>query len=330
MRLIALSSLACAISNAGGLGFIGAGSDASTLDDELAKCRSSLTVESSAGTLPVGVGFLLWAGDKLLQDSLPVLERYKPAAVWLFGHEHTDQLARWTTETRRVTDSKSKIWIQIGTVREALEAVKSCQPDVLVVQGTDAGGHGLEKCAGLLTLLPEVSDAVTDYCQANSVAVPTLIGAGGISEGRGAAAALTLGASGIVMGTRYLAAPESNMAKGYQDAVLDASDGGVNTARGKLYDTLRGTRDWPAHYGGRSVLNESWHDAAKGMSVEENQKLYDEALKQGDAGWGAKARLTTYAGTGVGLVRRVQPAAEITREVREGAVRVLKQSSSWM
>jgi len=122
-----------------------------------------------------------------------------------------------------------------------------------------------------------------------------------------------------VMGTRYLACPESNMAKGYQDAVLNASDGGVNTARGKLYDSLRGTTDWPTRYGGRSVLNDSWYDAAKGMSFEENKKLHDEALKKGNDGWGANARLTTYAGTGVGLVRDVKPAANVTREVRENA-----------
>jgi nitronate monooxygenase len=143
--------------------------------------------------------------------------------------------------------------------------------------------------------------------------------------GRGVAAALALGAQGVVMGTRYLACPEANIAKGYQDAVLHASDGGVNTARGKLYDSLRGTTDWPAHYGGRSVLNESWHDAAKGMSLEENKRRHDEALTTGDEGWGEKARLTTYAGTGVGLVKSVKSAADITQEVREDAVRIIKR-----
>jgi nitronate monooxygenase len=67
-------------------------------------------------------------------------------------------------------------------------------------------------------------------------------------------------------------------------------------------------------------LNESWHDAAKGMSFEENKKLHDEALKKGNDGWGENARLTTYAGTGVGLVRDIKPAAEVTRDVREHAV----------
>jgi nitronate monooxygenase len=307
------------------LGFIGAGSDASTLEHELQQSKQLLKVESTDGVLPVGVGFLLWAGDKLLQDALPILERHKPAAVWLFADEHPDQLATWTKECRRVTSNKTKIWIQVGTVADALQAVKSCQPDVLVVQGSDAGGHGLEKCAGLISLLPEVDDAVSSYCRENNIPTPTLIAAGGIMDGRGVAASIALGASGVVMGTRYLACPESNMAKGYQDAILQASDGGVNTARGKLYDSLRGTTDWPARYGGRSVLNESWHDAAKGMSFEENKKLHDEAIKKGDEGWGENARLTTYAGTGVGLVKDVKPAADVTRKVREHAVRIMKK-----
>ena len=334
MRLIALSKLASEVSKAGGLGFIGAGSDVSTLAAELDKVRSSRmdsqVLANVTDVLPVGVGFLLWAGDKLLQDALPLLEKYRPAAVWLFAPTEPGQLAHWTKETRRVTQDRTKIWIQIGTVADAIECTRSCQPDILVVQGSDAGGHGLEKCAGLVSLLPEVDDAVSALCAKQELKKPLLVAAGGIMEGRGAAAAVMLGASGIVMGTRYLATHEANLPKGYQDAVLEASDGGVTTERGKLYDTLRGTTDWPLRYGGRGILNESHRDAAKGMSVEDNKKLYDDALKSGDGGWGEKARLTTYAGTGVGLVKEVMSAAAITEEVREDAKRIVKRVSSGM
>jgi nitronate monooxygenase len=332
MRLIALSKLAVEVSGAAGLGFLGAGSDASTLDAELAQVRK--LVEASAelkrfqDVLPVGVGFLLWAGERLLNEALPILEKHKPAVVWLFAPSHFDVLARWTKEVRRVTHNRTKIWIQVGTVKEAAEVTAACRPDVLVVQGTDAGGHGLEKSAGLISLLPEVNDAVNALCKANGIQKPILLAAGGIMEGRGSAAALTLGASGIVLGTRYLASPEANIAKGYRDAILRASDGGVATERGKLYDTLRGTTDWPLCYGGRGVLNQSYHDAVQGMSIEENKRLYEEALKNGDGGWGANARLTTYAGTGVGLVRDVKTAAAITEEGREDAKAILRRVSS--
>lgn len=332
MRLIALASLATEISRAGGLGFVGAGSDISQLDSILTEVRqmqsTAQVLKDVKDVLPVGVGFLLWAGEKLLKESLPILEKYKPAAVWLFAPNELQQFVQWTEEVRRVTDGKTKIWIQIGTVAEALEITKTCQPDVLVVQGQDAGGHGLEKAAGLVPLLPEVDDEVSALCSAKGIQKPILIATGGIMDGRGAAAAIALGAAGVTMGTRYLAAPEANIAKGYRDAVLDASDGGVWTKRGKLYDTLRGTRDWPERYGGRGVLNESFFDAEKGMDQDENQRLYDEAMKKGDDGWGAKARLATYAGTGVGLIKNIKSAARITDEVREDAKRILKQASA--
>lgn len=332
MRLIALASLATEISRSGGLGFVGAGSDVSQLDSILTEVKqlqaTAQVLQDVKDVLPIGVGFLLWAGEKLLTDALPLLAKYKPAAVWLFAPSDLQQFVQWTEDVRRVTDGRTRIWIQIGTVAEALEVTKTCHPDVLVVQGQDAGGHGLEKAAGLVPLLPEVDDELTALCSAKHLSKPVLIAGGGIMDGRGAAAAITLGAAGVTMGTRYLAAPEANIAKGYRDAVLGAGDGGISTKRVKLYDTLRGTRNWPERYGGRGVLNETWFDAEKGMCAEENQRLYDEALKKGDDGWGEKARLATYAGAGVGLMKNVKSAARITEEVREDAKRVLKQASA--
>ncbi|KAK5108267.1 hypothetical protein LTR62_008651 [Meristemomyces frigidus] len=331
MRLIALSKLATAVSSAGGLGFIGAGSDVSTLEKEIQDVQKlasqSPALRDVKDVLPVGVGFLLWAGDKLLDDALPILANYKPAAIWLFAPSDPQQLVRWTQKTREASNNISKIWIQVGTVADALSATQDCHPDVLVIQGSDAGGHGLMKSSGLISLLPEVSDSLDELCRKNpSIHKPALVATGGIMEARGAAAALTLGASGICMGTRYLATPEANITQGYRNAVLAASDGGVTTARGHLYDTLRGTTSWPERYGGRGVLNLTWRDAEKGMSTEENKRLYEAAVEKGDNGWGDEGRLTTYAGAGVGLVRNVKSAAEVTKEVGEGARRVLEGS----
>jgi nitronate monooxygenase len=199
---------------------------------------------------------------------------------------------------------------------------------VLVVQSHDAGGHGLHYAAGLIPLFPEINDAISDLCSKENMRKPVLVAAGGILESRTAAAALSLGASGLVMGTRYLASPEANIMQGYRDDVLASSDGGQQTDRTKLYDQLRGTTDWPDEYGGRSVLNHSYYDHADGLSLEENKRRYEEALKNGDAGWGEKGRLTTYAGTGVGLTRKVQGAAEITEEVRDGAKNVLAAAAA--
>lgn len=186
-----------------------------------------------------------------------------------------------------MSKGKTKIWVQIGTVTDAIEVARSCHPDVLVVQGADAGGHGLAQGAGIMSLLPEVADSLRSI---GMKSIP-LVAAGGIVEGRGTPACLALGGHGVVMGTRFLASKEANIAKGYQDDVLRTNDGGRNTVRTSVYDTLRGT-DWPRQYNGRGIINHSYLDAQKGMVMDENKRLYQEALQKGDLEWGQSGRVT--------------------------------------
>jgi nitronate monooxygenase len=207
--------------------------------------------------------------------------------------------------------------VQVGSVKEALDVVSSVHVDVLVVQGTDAGGHGLAQGAGLIALVPEVHDALSDIENK-----PVIIAAGGIADSRGAAAALVLGAAGVCMGTRFLAATEANVAKGYRDEVLRARDGGQSTRRTKVYDNLRGT-NWAESHNARGIVNKSYFDALGGMDEEENRRLYQEEMEKGDAGWGEQARMTAYAGSAVGLVKKVMGAGDIVKEVREGAGKLL-------
>lgn len=219
--------------------------------------------------------------------------------------------------------------MQIGCVEQAIEGLRVAEPDVLVVQGTDAGGHGLVRGASVVSLVPEVNDAVDGFvkhkrAKGRNVRKPVLLAAGGIMEERGAAAALVLGASGVCMGTRFLGSREAVIAKGYQNEVLRASDGGQNTVRTKVYDEVRGTPGWADTHNGRSLINKTYVDWENGMDHEENKKLYEAEILKGDDGWGVQGRMTTYAGTGVGLVKKVLGAGEIVREVREGAVNVLR------
>jgi len=195
-----------------------------------------------------------------------------------------------------------------------IEVARRCRPDVLVLQGADAGGHGLRRSASIISLLPECVDAMEKEWFRG---IP-VIAAGGIVDGRGVAAALMLGASGVSMGTRFLASMEANISQGYREDVIKATDGGVSTARTDLYDRLRGTTGWPEYYDGRAVVNVSFFDYERGMADGENKKLYEEASRMGDEGWGEKGRMTTYAGTGVGLVRRVMPAGLIVWELLSG------------
>ncbi|QSS50099.1 2-nitropropane dioxygenase [Histoplasma capsulatum var. duboisii H88] len=339
MLAIASPNLAVSVTRAGGLGFIGAGFDVSSLETLLSQAAELVSKPSSppipnytynkdddddtsSSPLPIGIGLLNWGAD--LDLALPVLAKQPPAALWLFAARDPDPastFAAWAREVRRATHNRTRIWIQIGSVAEALEAAARAQPDVLVVQGSDAGGHGLARSASIVSLVPEVKDALV---RAGHGGIP-LVAAGGIADGRGVAAALCLGAQGVVMGTRFLASAEATVSRGYQAEVLRVADGGVSTVRTTVYDAVRGYNAWPAQYDGRGVVNETLRDKEAGMDDAENQRLYKEEMAKGDAGWGPTGRMTTYAGTGIGLVREVKSAEEIVRGVVAEAKEILEE-----
>ena len=325
MRLIALAPLAVAVTKAGGFGFLAAGTDTSDLKAELERARTLLQKSPIKGVdptiLPIGVGFINWGAN--LSTALGAIKIHTPAAVWFFAPKRNEDLIDWTERVRTMTGGKTKVWVQIGTVTDALHVAQACAPDVLIVQGADAGGHGLAQGAGIVSLLPEVADALRDIEMGH---IP-LIAAGGIVEGRGTAACLALGATGVVMGTRFLASKEANIIKGYQDSVLRTWDGGLTTVRTSVYDILRGITGWPARYNGRGIINQSFLDSQNGVSIEDNKNLYNEALQKGDGGWEENGRLTAYAGSGVGLVKEVVSAQNIVEEVRRDAMGTMSKLS---
>ncbi|KAF3919565.1 hypothetical protein ABW20_dc0102660 [Dactylellina cionopaga] len=322
MRLIAGPPLAHAVSSSGGFGFLAAGLDVSSLPQLLIDFKTLLSTSpianSTSDVLPLGIGFILYGADLELTLKIFSEQGNTPAAVWLFAPIDGEQLKLWADGIRSATNNKTKIWVQVSSVAAAIEAIKLASADVLVIQGADAGGHGRYASAGLISLVPEAVDAVTEYCSKSGAKTPDFIATGGISDSRGVKAALALGAGGAALGTRYLASNEAKIAKGYRDAILRATDGGVSTVRTDVYDQLRGTTGWPKEYGGRGVVNKSYEDAISGaVGFEENKKLYKQAEARGDLGWeGEEARMTTYAGTAVGLVKTVMGAADITKELR--------------
>jgi nitronate monooxygenase len=326
MRIMSGPALATAVSRAGGLGFVGPGAKTQDTAADLAEASALIQKDpvsstlSSAHPLPVGVGFQLWSDD--LHIAATAIKQFKPCAAWLYAPRQNDEYDVWS---RRIRDAspETQIWIQIGTVKEAESLLKAAErPDVVVVQGAESGGHGRAKDGlGLMVLLPEIADALS------SSSIP-LIAAGGITDGRGVAAALCLGASGVAMGTRFLAAYEARISRGYQDEVVRASDGAVSTTRTLLYNHLRGTKGWPEAYSPRTIINKSFVEQQEGKSFEELKKLHDEALKTGDLGWGPQGRLATYAGAGVGLIHEVKKAGDIVRDVQQEAGRRVESAST--
>lgn len=324
MKVMAGPELAVAVSSAGGLGFVGPGNKTSDTGTALDRVRELIAtpgtpaaMQSAGHVLPVGVGFQTWTDD--MKTAVSAIGEHRPCAAWLFAPRNgQEELDLWTRHIRGASP-RTQIWIQVGTVREALQALHSkTPPDVLVIQGAEAGGHGRATDGiGIITLLPEVSDA------AGSLDIP-LVAAGGIIDGRAAAAAFCLGAAGIAMGTRFLASTEARISKGYQNEVVRASDGGISTTRTTLYNLLRGTVGWPEAFSPRTIINRSYEEHVAGKSFGELKALHDEALKTGDAAWGPGGRTATYAGAGVGLIHDVRDARSIVTGIRDDALNILK------
>jgi len=320
MASSATAPLAVAVTNAGGLGQIGSANDLKTLDGHLTSAAKELQ-RTSEGLLPIGVGFLLFLAD--VEDAMAVLEKHRPAVVWLFAAKQVRDYAVWAGRVRQLLP-RSMVWVQVGSVQDSLRVAREAKPDVLVVQGSDAGGHGLARSAGLLTVLPEVRDALVEAGLGDVM----VVGSGGVTDGRAVAAALALGADGVVMGTRFLAATETNLHPNWRAELLEAKDGGQRTVKSMLFDELRGPSIWPEGYDGRGLANASSADFESGVGIDEVRKLFAEASQETDGGFGlgGKGRAAMWAGTGVGLVKKEQSAAEIVEEVRNGAQRALEDA----
>jgi nitronate monooxygenase len=327
----ATAPLASAVSLHGGIGLIGAVADMTALEKELQIARRTFidagVMRDETEAMPLGVGFLPFVLE--MSKAVEVVRKYKPRIVWLsFAREMCD-FATWA-EAMREASPQTKIWIMLGRVSAALEVVVRAKPDVLVMQGADAGGHGFERSAGIVSIVPETIDAL----EAAGYGHVPVLAAGGVVDGRGVAAALSLGAKGVIMGTRFLASHECLVPHPvYREVILKAKDGGEATVRAKVFDELRGPNIWPEAYDGRAIRNMSWQDEANGAEVKEIQERYAEAAKGEDGGYapngeGAKGRTMVWAGAGVGLVNKMQNAADILVEVRKGAKKALEVARS--
>lgn len=323
MSGFATSDLAAAVTRANGLGLIGFLSDPQELDLQLQQASLLLkNQEDKSETvypndiLPIGVGVIIFGMP--LSSFLPIVAKHKPAIVWLSFGDAND-FKSWT-EGIRDTSPETKIWVQIGTVSAALETARACQPDVLVLQGSDAGGHGHAHSSSIITLIPEVADALAQDGFDGDRRIP-LIATGGIMDGRGVAAAMTLGAAGAVMGTRFLAARETVIPEEYQREILAASDGGQSTVRSRVFDEMRAPSIWPGLYDGRCLRNRVYDEWEQGVSIEEIRQHVTASRAQ--SGEGFRDANSLWVGAGVGLVKRVDSAGDIVETVREDARRLL-------
>jgi nitronate monooxygenase len=303
MAFIGGGRLAAAVSKAGGLGLIGGGyGDEPWLREQVA----------AAGDERVGSGFITWSLEKQPQ-LLEIALAGTPAAIFLsFGNPEPF--------VGRIKRAGVPLVCQVQTVADARHAI-AVGADVVVAEGAEAGGHGQRR--GTITLVPEIADLIA--AQAPDV---LLCAAGGIADGRGLAAALALGADGVVVGTRFWASTEALVDPRLHPAVLSAS--GDDTVRSKVIDILRGYDTWPARYDMRtlrSAATERWHgrEAELRAVAKVEAARYADAVARGDA-----PNVSPIVGEAIGLVHAIEPAQTILNRMVSEAEAILAAGPAWI
>lgn len=284
-------TLAAAVSDAGGLGLIGAGyGDADWLIREF----------ENSGKTRVGVGFITWSLAE--QPSLlDIALEYKPVAVMFsFGN--------YLPFLPAVRDSGAKIICQVQTLAQAREAA-AAGVDLIVAQGTEGGGHGGARST--FTFVPAVVDAVAP--------IP-VVAAGGVADGRGLAAALMLGAAGVLVGTRFFASEEALGHANAKRFIVDSE--GDSTLRTRVFDIVRGY-PWPEHITGRVPLNRfsaQWHgrEAALYTDLDRQKADYQQAVGNSDTD-----TAVVFAGEAVDMIDSVESARDIVERIVNKAENLL-------
>jgi len=278
-------ALAAAVSNAGGLGLLGGG------NGDLDWLARELPVVAGGTGQPWGVGFQSWAVDRLAVESAL---RFRPRAVMLsFGDPRPF--------TGLIRAAGAVLIIQVTDLEEARQAVDA-GADVIVAQGTEAGGHGARHGWSTLPFVPVVADLAAP--------VPVLA-AGGIADGRGVAAALTLGAAGALIGTRFQATAESLASAEAKKAIVDGH--GEDTERSAVLDIARGSR-WPLTYTGRTLGHpflDQWRDREAELAADPDaRRAYQEGVARGDL-----PPEPVWAGQAADLIHDLPPAAILLRAI---------------
>ncbi len=197
----------------------------------------------------------------------------------------------------------------VGAVRHA-RRVKESGLDVIVAQGHDAGGHNSP--VGTVSLIPQVVDEVGD--------IPVL-GAGGITDGRGVAAALMLGASGAWVGSAFLATHEANIAEFQKKAIVESTEEGTTVSR-----SITGK---PARY-----IKNKWTEAFAESDLDPLPMPFQSAVSGPVMAAGRAAERGDispgFAGQGIGMIHGIQPAADVLAQLVEGAEKALAQARAYL
>ncbi len=287
MAYVATARLAAAVSEAGGLGVIASmGLDADALREEIKKVRARTSK-------PFGVNVMLQSSN--VQDiSKVVIEEKVPVVVTGAGNP-APYMKAWT-------DAGTKVVAVVSSVAFArlVEKRGAC---AVVAEGGESGGHIGE--AATMPLVPQIADAVK---------IP-VIAAGGIADGRGMAAAFMLGAEGVQMGTRFLAAKECEISSSYKEKVVAAGDNSTTVCGRRVGQPVRALK---------SAFARSYSDLEEsGASSEELDSFSRDAMRRA-VDDGDETRGSFVCGQAAGLVKEEKTCKEIIEETCLEAERLLR------
>jgi NAD(P)H-dependent flavin oxidoreductase YrpB (nitropropane dioxygenase family) len=289
--------LVSAVSNAGGFGTLGTSAfNAATLESEIAAIHERTEK-------PFGVNHLLF---QIQEDMYAVTLRARPT-VTAFAWARKDQNLR--DYFKRAHDAGCKVMHMAGDVPEALRAAEA-GADVLVAQGTEAGGH-----VAWMASLPLVPMMV------KAVAPLPVLSAGGIADGRGLAAALALGAEGVLLGTRFMATPEAPIHANFKQAIVDSD--GHDTVLTEIPD-LASQRVWPGAMSRaqRNKFIERW--AGREWTLRQNASEVGKQVAAARAA-GDIDNASLSFGQDAGLIDSIKSVKEVVQEIVAEAETILKE-----
>jgi nitronate monooxygenase len=294
MDVVAGARLVRAVSGAGGFGILGGGyGDQNWLEQESAKLKGF--------SAAFGIGFITWSLAKQ-PELLDIALSARPRAIMLsFGDPKPFG--------RRIKAAGALLICQVQDEAMASQALEA-GADILIAQGTEAGGHGASRTT--LDVVPAIVDLAAGR-------VP-VVAAGGVADGRALAAMLMLGAGGVLLGTRFYASQEADIAEEAKQRVCAAPAGG--TVRGIIFDLSR-NNVWPAPFTGRCLIN----DHARrwiGREVELMQNVREVAAEYAAAKAAGNFDVAAViAGEAVGLIHDIPPAAEIVSRIAAEAEQIM-------
>lgn len=293
MAWISEGKLAAAVSEGGGLGIIGAGNAPG--EYVLAQIKAAREITSK----PIGVNIMLLS--PFADEVAEIVAKEKVEVVTTGAGNPTKYMKMWK-------EAGVKVIPVVASVAMA-KLMQRLGASAVIAEGTESGGHIGELTT--MVLVPLIKDAVS---------IP-VIAAGGIADGRGGAAAFMLGASGLQMGTRFLCAEECIIHPNYKEKLLKANDLSTAVTGRKLGHPVRSLRTKFT----RNYTKAEYSD----MPDEELENLGNGALKlaviDGDSDNGC-----FLSGQCIAMVNKIQPAAEIIKEVMEETESVLKGAAEWV